>query len=208
MKKQTLGVLILFLLVFQHSFAQFPAKNTDVSPLLISEFIPDTTIVAVDGTKQSTKNIFSNKPTVLIFYRGGWCPYCNLHLVEIQKVEKDIVSMGFQIIAVSTDSPKNLNLTTAKDSLKYSLYSDSNGALAKSIGIAYKAPKNYEPILKTGSEGVNPGFLPVPSLFVVDTSGKIVFEYISLDIKNRISAELVLSVLKSLKSKKLNTTER
>jgi len=202
MKKQSLGILLLFFMVFQHSVAQFPTNNSDISPLLISEFIPDTRIVSMDGIEQSTKEIFSKKPSILLFYRGGWCPYCNLHLAEIQEVEEEIVSLGFQIVAVSPDSPKNLNQTTVKDSLKYSLFSDSNGALAKSLGIAYKVPKNYEATVKTGSEGMNPGFLPVPSLFIVDTNGRIAFEYISLNIKNRISAELLISVLKSVEIKK------
>ncbi len=199
MNNNKIVLIALLLFIALKSVAQMPEKNTDISPLLIGEVIPDTTLIAPDGTKQTTRSIFSKNSTVLLFYRGGWCPYCNLHLSEIQKVENQVVALGYQIVAVSPDSPKNLLQTTAKDSLNYSLYSDSEGALIKLMGIAFKVPKNYEGTIKKGSEGVNSSFLPVPAVFIVDKSGRIMFEYISPNIKNRLSGELLIAVLKNLK---------
>ena len=179
--------------------AQIPEKAEDISPLLIGEIIPDVILKAPDASDHSVLDIFSKKPTVLLFYRGGWCPYCNTHLAEIQGVESEIIKLGFQIVAISPDSPENLQLTSGKHKLNYSLYSDSNGTLTKATGIAFKAREKSTDKLLRYSDGLNEGFLPVPSVFIVDTSGKIQFEYINPNYKTRLSADLLLAVLKELK---------
>jgi len=182
--------------------AQIPDKAEDISPLLIGEIIPDAVLKAPDASEHSILNILSKKPTVMIFYRGGWCPYCNNHLAEIQGVESEIIKLGFQIVAISPDSPENLQKTSGKSKLNYNLYSDGNGTFTKSLGIAFKAhEKDFDRLIKY-SDGLNEGFLPVPSVFVVDTSGKIQFEYINPDYKTRLGAGLLLAVLEELKDVK------
>ncbi len=179
-------------------FAQLPDKAEDISPLLYGETLPDAKLTSPEGKSFSLNELMAQKPTILLFYRGGWCPYCNAHLVEIQKVDKDIIGLGYQILAISPDSPENLKQTSEKDKLNYSLYSDANGKLIKSIGIAFKAPEKYAGMLNKSSGGLNEGFLPVPSVFVVDKTGKILFEYINPDYKTRISSSLLFAVVKSL----------
>ena len=179
--------------------AQVPEKAEDISPLLIGESIPNVELKTTEGSKQSVLNIIGEKPTVLLFYRGGWCPFCNLHLSEIQEAQSEIVNLGYQIIAISPDSPENLQATDDKNNLDYSLYSDGDGALIKAMGIAFKAPEKYASMLSEKSDDLNNGLLPVPSVFVVDTSGKILFEYINPDYKTRLSAGLLMAVLTELK---------
>ena len=147
-------------------------------------------------------SIIGEKPTILLFYRGRWCPFCNAQLAEIQTIENQIIKLGYQIVAISPDSPENLKLTDEKNKLTYSLYADSDGTLIKSIGIAFKSPEKYGFMLSEKSGGLNDGFLPVPSVFVVDTSGKILFEYINPDYKTRLSSSLLLAVLQNLKETK------
>lgn len=178
--------------------AQLPDNAEDISPLLYGETIPDISLTTIDENKTTIKEIVKTKPTILLIYRGGWCPYCNTHLSEIQNIEDDIIALGYQIVAISPDSPENLSQT--KEKLNYKLFSDSNGSLIKSLGIAFKAPEKYSVMLNKTSDGLNNGFLPVPSVFVVDNSGKIKFEYINPDYSNRISANLLLAVLKALKN--------
>lgn len=192
-----LTILCFGLAAFSVS-AQIAEKAEDISPLLIGETIPDVELKAADGSVKNVLNIISEKPTVLLFYRGGWCPFCNLHLSEIQGVQNDIVNLGYQIIAVSPDSPENISATDDEQELSYTLYSDSDGKFIKAMGLAFKAPDKYSGMLSERSNGQNSGLLPVPSLFVVDTSGEILFEYINPDYKTRISAGLLLAVLKEL----------
>ncbi len=197
MKHIVLIVFGLVLFVFSIS-AQIPEKAEDISPLLIGEIIPDIVLKAPDGSDHSMLDIFSEKPTVLLFYRGGWCPYCNAHLAEMQGAESEIIKLGYQIVAISPDSPKNLQSTNEKNELQYSLYSDADGTFMKAMGIAFEAPERSVDKLKKYSDGLNKGILPVPAVFVVDTSGKIEFEYINPYYKTRLSADLLLAVLKEL----------
>lgn len=182
--------------------AQIAEKAEDVSPLLIGETIPYAELKAPDASTHKISAIFGEKPTVLLIYRGGWCPFCNAHLSEIQGVQGEVINLGYQIVAVSPDSPENLQVTEDKNKLEYSLYSDGDGKFIQSLGIAFKAPEKYAGMLNKSSGGLNDGFLPVPSVFVVDTSGKIMFEYINPDYKTRLSAGLLLAVLKELKNEK------
>lgn len=192
-------ILICFCLTAFSVSAQIAEKAEDISPLLIGETIPNVELKAADGSANDVFNIIKNKPTVLLFYRGGWCPFCNLHLSEIQGIQNEIVNLGYQIIAVSPDSPENIRTTDDEHQLSYTLYSDADGKFIKAMGLAFKAPDKYSGMLSERSDGMNKGLLPVPSLFVVDTSGKILFEYINPDYKTRISAGLLLAVLKELK---------
>lgn len=171
---------------------------TEISPLLIGAELPKVTIQKTDSTFVSTYELTNKKKSVLIVYRGGWCPYCNQHLKNVASVEKDILKLGYQIVAVSPDSPTSLSKTSDKEKLNYTLLSDSKGDLIKALGIAFLAPAPYKPYISKGSNSINESFLPVPSVFVIDENNKIVFEYIAPDYKHRISDKMLLSVLKNL----------
>jgi peroxiredoxin len=121
-----------------------------------------------------------------------------LHLAALAEAEKEILDLGYQIIAISPDAPENLKITEEKDKVKYTLLSDSKGELIKMAGIAFEVPENYKSLINVHSNGVNTNFLPVPSVFIVNTDSTILFEYISPDFKHRISPELLVSVLKNL----------
>jgi peroxiredoxin len=180
------------------AIAQVPESAEDISPLLISEQIPPTNLIAVNGDEVALHDLLKNQKSILLFYRGGWCPYCNAHLTAVGQVEKEIIDLGYQIIAVCPDSSTELSKTIEKEELAYTILSDASGEFMKGVGIAFEAPERYGPRLSKYSDGLNQGLLPVPSLFVLDTEGIILFEYISPDYKNRISTELLLGILKNL----------
>ncbi|WP_264535163.1 peroxiredoxin-like family protein [Flavobacterium sp. N1736] len=195
---------VLFMLFATLSFAanaqtELPKSATDIAPLLIGEKIPDITLKTSDNKDAKISDLLKNKKTVLVFYRGGWCPYCNMHLAALAEAEKQILDLGYQIIAISPDTPENLKITAEKDKVKYILLSDSKGDLIKAAGIAYEAPENYKSVINVHSNGMDRSFLPVPSVFVVNAESDILFEYISPDFKHRISSELLIAVLKNLK---------
>jgi peroxiredoxin len=173
-----------------------PGKAIDVSPLLIGEKAPNALLRDVAGKQDSLLHIISRKPTVLIFYRGGWCPYCNVHLAELQAIEKEILNLGYQIVAISPDSPENLSVSMDKHKLNYQLLSDADMNLSQSFGIAFSVPEAAKQRLSGASGGSNPGLLPVPSVFVLNQRGEILFEYINPDYKKRLKGSLLLSVLK------------
>jgi peroxiredoxin len=197
--KKLLFIFLVTVTTVANAQNAVPKSATDIAPLLIGEKIPEIILKSSENTDVQLADLLKKKKSVLVFYRGGWCPYCNMHLQAMAEAEKQILDLGFQIIAISPDAPANLKITAEKDKAKYTLLSDSKGELIKAFGIAFEAPENYKSVINVHSNGVNTNFLPVPSVFVVNTENEILFEYISPDFKHRISAELLVSVLKSLK---------
>jgi peroxiredoxin len=184
----------------QSSYAQNAA---DVNPVLTGTTIPNATVKTIDGKSTAITDLVSQKPTVLIFYRGGWCPYCNRHLAELQKIEQDLVDMGYQILAVSPDQPKFLKQSAEKHDLEYTLLSDSPMNLTKAFGLAFKVNnstlKRYEEVgidLEKNS-GYDHHLLPAPAVYLINPGGLITFQYVNPDYKTRIKSEVLLSAAKA-----------
>lgn len=194
-------LLVFALVVSQLGLAQteLPKSATDIAPLLIGEKVPNTTLKTVDGKQVSFLETLSKDKTILVFYRGGWCPYCNQHLSALAEAEPELLKLGYKIIAISPDAPKSLEEIKSKDKVNYTLLSDSENNFSKAFGLAFEAPKNYEKYLLKGSENINANIIPVPSVFILDKDGTILFEYIAPDYKHRLSNELLMAVAKSLK---------
>lgn len=197
MTKPLIIILGVLLGMVSNSQAQIAPSASEVSPLLIGETIPTSTLHTLTGQTINTESIFDG-PTVLVVYRGGWCPYCNAHLAALGDVIPQIDSLGYQLVAVSPDSPEMLADATTKNDLSYTLYSDASGDFITQLGIAFYAPNRYNGMLDKASDGQNTQHvIPVPSLYVVSAKGQIEFEYISPDYKQRISTDLLMSVLRA-----------
>jgi len=169
-----------------------PQKAEDISPLLNGEKVPMAVLPDASGKNFDLNKAISTKPTVLVFYRGGWCPYCSKQLSGLQQALPELEKMGYQVIAISTDASTGLAQSAAKEKLSYTLLSDADLSLAKQFGIAYKAPKAYWDMLPKTSGGKDTELLlPVPSVFVLDKTGTIQFEYINPDFMQRLNPELL-----------------
>ena len=205
-------IIILFLLIAKISGSYMEqnkykvAKSAeDICLIKIGEFVPSAVITSIDNKIADLKTIINGKKSAIIFYRGGWCPFCNLQLNDLQNYENKIVNLGFQIIAISMDKPDNVSASIEKHNLKYELYSDSKANACKSFGIAFHVEYDYINKLKNynmdieKSSGENHHILPVPSVFVTDDKGKIVFEYVNPNYKERISGKLLLEAVKIYK---------
>ena len=181
--------------------AGVPLKAEDVSPLLAGEKIPLLQLRRSSGELYDLNKSVSETPTILVFYRGGWCPYCSKQLSGLQEIEKDLTQMGYQVIAISTDSPENLTKTMDKVKLSYTLLSDADLNAARRFGIAFKGPKSYDKFLPETSGGKNTDrLLPVPSVFILNKKGNILFEYINPDITQRLSAPLLKAAAAALRN--------
>ena len=169
-----------------------------MSPVLVGTKIPAVTLQDVNGSTVQLTERVSQKPTVLIFYRGGWCVYCNRQLGQLSEIEKDILDAGFQIIAISPDKPDQVQKSYDQHKMKYTLLSDSSGDAAKAFGIAYRVD---EPMLKklaqhkidiNEASGYDHNILPVPAVFVIDTNGMITFEYVNPAYSVRLHPSVLL----------------
>lgn len=177
-----------------------PKEARAIQPLLVGETLPSSTFTTIEGQEAQLKTILEKKPTVLFFYRGGWCPYCNTQLLNIGSIEQQIVDLGYQAVAISPDYYTNLKSTKSTNKVKNTLLlSDYEGGFIKKIGLAFKTPnmvKNFA--MSKGVKGEVSEVIPVPSVMIVNQKQEILFEYINPNYKQRIKAEMLLAVLKTI----------
>jgi len=176
----------------------------EARPIAVGAAAPDAALRDLDGNDVTLHAIVAGKPTVLIFYRGSWCPYCNLHLSDLVTVEEELRSLGYQIVAISPDRPEELNKMTAADHLNYRLFSDPQAEAMKKFGVAYQVDNttfmNYKQKFSVDLEsasGHNHHILPVPAVFILDRGGKIVFVHADPDYKVRMKGAEVLAAAKA-----------
>lgn len=198
-------LLIAFLaLHFSTAFSQDYAASADkVSPLLISSQIPDVTVKDIDGKDVNLREAIAKQPTILIFYRGGWCPYCSRHLADLQKIEDELYEIGYQILAISPDRPEKLKATLQKNELDYTLLSDSPMTATKAFGLAFKVEQEtverYETIgidLEEDS-GFDHHLLPAPAVYILNTAGIVKFNYVNPNYKERIKGDVLLTAARA-----------
>lgn len=189
---------LFFFLTLNLVFAQVPENPEDISPILIGEKLPEAQLTDANGNTVKLQQLLKEKPTVLVFYRGGWCPYCNNQLSGLVDAEKEILDLGYQIIAISPDNFKSLSGTVEDENINYQVYSDTGANFIQALGIGFKTPERNKKYIfnKTNFEPTE--ILPVPTVLVVNKSGEVLFEYINPNYKQRLSEKMLLAVLKSL----------
>jgi peroxiredoxin len=171
------------------------------NPLQPGASVESVSLKTVDGRTAELADFIEEKPTVLVFYRGSWCPYCNTHLAGLKEIEQQILDAGWQIIAVSPDRPEKLAESLDEHQMKYTLLSDSKMRAAKMFQIAFKVDdktiekyKGYG-IDLTDASGRDHHLLPVPAVFLIGTDGVIQFTYANPDYKVRLDPQKILSKL-------------
>lgn len=178
-----------------------PAK---VTPLKVGATIPTVTVRNPDGTDRSFGPASITKPTVLIFYRGGWCPYCNAHLGELKTAEPALLELGYELVFISADQPDLLYSSLKEPDIHYTLLSDARMNAARAYGLAFRVDdatytryKDFGIDLETAS-GETHHELPVPAVFIVNTRGVIEFAYANPDYKIRIKSDVLVAAARRL----------
>ena len=169
-------------------------------PLKSGDAIPDSALKTAADESVSLRKLVSEKPAVLIFYRGGWCPFCTAHLSELMDIEEQLTALGYQIVAISPDIPEKFKETANDKSLSFTIYSDSAMTTAEAFGVAFRLDqatleryKGYGIDLVANSGGKNKDVLPVPAVFLTDKAGKVVFSYVNPDYRYRVPGKVLLA---------------
>ena len=205
MKKLVAG-LSIFLLMGLSVVSMAANNRTDihssageVQPLLIGMEAPDFTLRDVENQPFSFTSGVQAKPIVLTFFRGGWCPYCNLHLSELRLAEKQLKEMGFDIWFISIDKPELLLESLDDPEIGYTVYSDSALSATRAFGLAFRVDDelnerylSYDIDLEKAS-GENHHVLPAPATYIIGTDGVINFAYINPDYKVRLHPDILLA---------------
>ena len=201
-------ILITLLSLTMLSCASNKKMDAQMAPLMNGQEVDKSLMVTnTDGKKVTLKSVANGKPTVLVFYRGGWCPYCNKQLARLRKITKDIKKLGYTLIAVSPDKVSKFQETVKKEKLDYTVVSDSDLVLAKHFNLTFKVDaatrekyKGYGIDLEAAS-GRSHFSLPIPAIYVVDSKGLIHFNYVNPNYKVRMNEKILLTALKELKLK-------
>ncbi len=145
-----------------------------------------------------------NGPVVLSFYRGGWCPYCNLELRALQAALPDFAALGATLIAISPQTPDESLSTTEKNALAFAVLSDTGSATAKAFGIAFNLAEPLRPLYTRLGQalpdrnGDDSWVLPLPATYVIDRDGTIAFAYVDVDYRNRLEPATITATLAAL----------
>lgn len=167
-------------------------------PLAVGEKMPNANVRQADGETVNLSELTRNQNTVLVFYRGGWCPYCTTQLKELVHIEARLREAGWQIIALSPDSPAKLREALEESEFPYQLISDNEVNAAKAFGLAFTVDDKGFDLLKgfgidlEAASGRDHRMLPVPGVFLVDETGTISFAHHDPDYKKRLSTEELL----------------
>jgi peroxiredoxin len=180
---------------------QIPAAASSagaIRPLAVGQSMPDVTVKDMQGRPVELRRQVARRPAVIIFYRGGWCPYCNTHLGELATVEDRLVEMGYQLLALSADRPGEVARTQEEYGYEYKLLSDQEMRAARAFGVAFRVDDatiekyhGYGIDLEEAS-GRGHHLLPVPSVFIVDTGATVRYVYANPDYKVRLDPERIL----------------
>jgi peroxiredoxin len=202
----TITLLIFALSVDAKKIAE---TANDIRPLLNGQQIPSVIITTIDNNKVDLLSIINDKKTILFFYRGGWCPFCNIQMGQLKAIEDELKVLGFQIIGVSTDSSEDWKKSIKNKELNYQLLSDYRSVVSKKFGIAffasqqvtdqYLASLQLTNPLQKNEAGESRLVLPAPAIYVVDDKGLVQFSYVNVNYKVRLNEKLLLLAAKLVK---------
>ena len=152
----------------------------------------------------SSDMLLKEGPLVINFYRGGWCPYCNIELKAFQAVLPEITKLGAQLVAISPNLPDKSLSSIEKHTLSFQVLSDLQNKVARQFGLVYTLDEKLQPLYKqmgidlpefNGDESYE---LPLPATYVVDVDGLIKLAFADVDYTKRLEPDKVIETLKEL----------
>lgn len=195
---------------YGHADVPVAATATDIQPLSAGDKAPRFSVETVDNQRFDFDPRNLERPVILISFRGGWCPFCNVHLSELRHAIPAIDAMGVDVLFLSGDRSELLLESLSRetqdviDGLGYKILSDANAQAAIALGIAFKASdQTIQRRLQKGddieqSSMQRHGVLPVPAVFAINRDGLITYSYANPDYKVRASAEEILAAAREI----------
>jgi peroxiredoxin len=172
--------------------------------LKVGDSIPMFKLSNAKSQVVDSKKVLENNAMVINFYRGGWCPYCNMELRALQQFLPEFEELGAKLIAISPEKPDNSMSTVEKNELKFEVLTDTDNNTAREFGIVYEFPEYLEDTyngfgldlkVNNNSKKVE---LPLPATYVVDQNGTIHYAFADEDYTMRANPEDILDALKGI----------
>lgn len=177
------------------------AKNA----LNVGAKMPSFKLNNAKGETVNSDDLLKQGNTVLIFYRGAWCPYCNTYLRSLQKSLPEIKANGGNLVAISVENPDNSMKVSDKNKLEFTVLSDPNLDVARQFGIVFELDAKTDEKYKgygidlVKQNGTTKPELPLSATYVISKSGEIVYAFIEPDYTKRAEPSAIIETLKKLK---------
>jgi len=167
---------------------------------------PDFTLKNAVGKEVSLANLLKDGPVVLTWYRGSWCPYCNIALQAYQRKLPEIRKAGAQFVALTPELPDKSLPTKEKFKLGYEVLTDLNNGVAEKFGIVFKMTPWVAQAMEEGFglQGYNgkdydKDTLPLSATYIITPDGKIAYAFLDAEYRNRATPEMIIAELEKLK---------
>lgn len=188
---------------FEDAIVKVRETGIEKSAKQVGDEAPDGTLVSWDEKETTLSDLWKEQPVVLTWYRGGWCPYCNLQLRAMEKQLDELEGAGARLVALTPELPKNAKETAEKNKLSFLVLHDKENKLAHKYGIVFKLPESIVPIyrdrLQLGKvNGYDKLELPMAATYVIDREGVIRYAFLKADYKKRAEPAKVIEAVKKL----------
>lgn len=190
--------------VMMTSIARLRAERLGEKAPGIGDCLPDGTFLDASASSTTLYSQLGDGPAVIIFYRGGWCPYCNLQLLAYQEHLPEIEKLGAKLVAISPETPDQSAQTREKDKLSFVVLSDKGNTYARSLNIVFALDPDLKKLYQgfgvdlEKSQGTDAWELPLAAAFVVDAKHIVRYSFLDADYKKRADPETVLQELRNL----------
>jgi peroxiredoxin len=189
----------------QQAKAELEKAQIAEQSLQEGDTVPNFTLPNATGNTVQLQTLLQNGPVVISFYRGQWCPYCNLELRALQNALPDIKELGATLVTISPQTPDNSLSTQEKHNLDFEVLSDVGNQVARKFGLVFQVPEALRPVYESlgidlpAHNGDESFELPMPATYVVNTDGKIVLGFVDADYTKRLEPDQILATLHNLK---------
>ncbi|SHJ19238.1 Peroxiredoxin [Mesonia phycicola] len=171
----------------------------------IGEKAPEFKLPNAKGEQIVLSSLLAQGPVVVTFYRGSWCPYCNLQLRAIQAKLPEIKELGANLIAISPEVPDGSLSENEISKMDFIVLSDQDAKIASKYGVAWQVPEYLMQHMKVDRnlnlEEINNGnenILPIPATFILGKDGIVKWNYVNVDYRTRSEPNEIIDVLKNL----------
>ncbi len=165
---------------------------------------PAFSLPAVTGKLIHSTELLQKGPLVVSFYRGGWCPYCDLELRALQRVLNDIETLGAQLVVISPQIPEASRATSDDRDLQFEVLSDVGNTVARAFGLVFTLDRELKELYLTldidlsAANGNDSGELPIPATYIIAPDNTIIYSYVNADYTQRAEPGDIIAAIKNI----------